>query len=210
MPQITAPLQHAGALVNVVVGLCRQDVRILRQALRPIAQPMAIEAILDTGAEATCLDDQGIVNLDSAALDSVDPNSVIWVGLQADTNLASEHVPQESREPGAQHDMVAIDHFYIAEAMIQFQIKTRLEIKGWITERFRTGVDKAVPGILIFSKYSKSAWLLSIPHRGHDVILCRFILRKRMPIERIEHRLNRFFAGNADGFREPSVEVVNR
>ena len=56
MPQMTASLQHAGALVNVLVGLGHQDVRMLRRALRPIPQPVAIEAILDTGAEATCLD----------------------------------------------------------------------------------------------------------------------------------------------------------
>jgi hypothetical protein len=56
MPQLTGVLHGQGALVDLVVGLGRQDVQKLRTALRPIPQPLKLSALIDTGADATCLD----------------------------------------------------------------------------------------------------------------------------------------------------------
>jgi hypothetical protein len=56
MPLMVVPLLPDGALVNVMVGLSGPDVRTLRQAGKPIPGPIAARAILDTGANATCLD----------------------------------------------------------------------------------------------------------------------------------------------------------
>jgi hypothetical protein len=42
--------------VDILVGLSRPEVQALRAALRPIPQPVQLRALIDTGAEATCLD----------------------------------------------------------------------------------------------------------------------------------------------------------
>ena len=61
MPQLSGSLQPRGALVEVIVGLARQDVQALHRALRPVPQPATLTALIDTGADATCLD-PAIVN----------------------------------------------------------------------------------------------------------------------------------------------------
>jgi hypothetical protein len=56
MPQLTGTILPEGAIVNVVVGLARSDIQSLRQNLRPIPQPVQLRALLDSGAQVTCLD----------------------------------------------------------------------------------------------------------------------------------------------------------
>src|SRR6516165_5471917 len=100
----------------------------------------------------------------------MDPSGIFSIAFQPDANLVSEHMPQKTREPRTNHHMVAIDNLSLAETVVQFQIKARLEIDGWITMRFLTGVDKTVPGILVLPKYSKAPRPLSISGWRHDVI----------------------------------------
>jgi hypothetical protein len=56
MPTLTAPLTPDGALVHVLVGLSSSSVQAMRSALRPIPSPVPGKALLDTGAEITCID----------------------------------------------------------------------------------------------------------------------------------------------------------
>jgi hypothetical protein len=56
MPQLTGTLLPEGAIVDVLVGLARADIQTLRQSLRPIPQPMPLRALIDSGAQVTCLD----------------------------------------------------------------------------------------------------------------------------------------------------------
>jgi hypothetical protein len=56
MPTITASLLSEGALVDVLFGLPHTMVQTLRQQLQPIPQARQVRALIDTGAEATCLD----------------------------------------------------------------------------------------------------------------------------------------------------------
>ncbi len=56
MPAMTAPLQAEGALVDVRLGWAAARVRQLRRALQPIPPPADIRALIDSGAECTCLD----------------------------------------------------------------------------------------------------------------------------------------------------------
>jgi hypothetical protein len=56
MPILIGTIESEGALVDVLVGLSRTEVRRLRQAARPIQTPVTLRALLDTGAECTCID----------------------------------------------------------------------------------------------------------------------------------------------------------
>jgi hypothetical protein len=56
MPVLKDKLEPEGALVDVLVGLSRTAVRGLRQAGRPVPAAAALRALLDTGAECTCVD----------------------------------------------------------------------------------------------------------------------------------------------------------
>jgi hypothetical protein len=56
MPQIAGPLVPEGAIIGILVGLSRSDVLNLRLALGPVPQPMQLRALVDSGADVTCLD----------------------------------------------------------------------------------------------------------------------------------------------------------
>ena len=55
MPILRGTLQAEGALVDVLFGWSDSAVRQLRVSRRPIPQPVSARALLDTGAEVTCL-----------------------------------------------------------------------------------------------------------------------------------------------------------
>src|SRR5262245_40825774 len=64
MPVLTGALHPTdGALVDVRVGLSRLEVRRLRNAGRPGPAPVPVRALLDTGAECTCMDLQALAPL---------------------------------------------------------------------------------------------------------------------------------------------------
>jgi hypothetical protein len=56
MPLLRGDLQAEGALVEVQVGWSAGQARGLRQAQRPVPPPLDARALLDTGAEITCID----------------------------------------------------------------------------------------------------------------------------------------------------------
>ena len=56
MPILKGDLQPEGALVDVQVGWSAGQARHLRQAQRPVPPALDARALLDTGAEITCLD----------------------------------------------------------------------------------------------------------------------------------------------------------
>jgi Retroviral aspartyl protease len=56
MPVLRGDLQAEGALVEVQVGWSAGQARHLRQAQRPVPPALDARALLDTGAEITCLD----------------------------------------------------------------------------------------------------------------------------------------------------------
>ena len=63
MPTLTAALTPEGAMVDVHVGLSASTVQGLRTALQPVPPPVSARALLDTGAEITCLDSSVIQTL---------------------------------------------------------------------------------------------------------------------------------------------------
>jgi hypothetical protein len=63
MPRLSGLLEPEGALVAVAVGLSRSEVQRLRNAARPIPAPVSLRALLDTGAECSCVDPQAVATL---------------------------------------------------------------------------------------------------------------------------------------------------
>jgi hypothetical protein len=56
MPAVTGFIQADGILIEVRVGWGTGGVQSLRAALRPVPQPIQSRALLDTGAEISCVD----------------------------------------------------------------------------------------------------------------------------------------------------------
>jgi hypothetical protein len=56
VPVLKGLLQPEGAIVDVRVGWSAGQARQLRQALRPVPPALDTRALVDTGAEITCLD----------------------------------------------------------------------------------------------------------------------------------------------------------
>src|SRR5581483_860779 len=55
MPVLKGPLQN-GAIVEISLGWSAAGARDLRTALRPVPPSLQVSALLDTGAEITCVD----------------------------------------------------------------------------------------------------------------------------------------------------------
>ena len=49
-----------GAVVRVLVGVTPRQRRTLQQALRPVPQPVALDVLVDTGADITCYDSRAV------------------------------------------------------------------------------------------------------------------------------------------------------
>ncbi len=64
MPDLIGPYTPAdGAVVELIVGVGRAQLQTLRTGHRPIPQPVVLRALLDPGADATCVDRQAVRSL---------------------------------------------------------------------------------------------------------------------------------------------------
>ena len=63
MPVINGILRLEGAMVAVMIGWSYRRTLQLRQALKPVPQPVRSRGILDSGAEQSCLDLAFVRNL---------------------------------------------------------------------------------------------------------------------------------------------------
>jgi hypothetical protein len=60
---LSGPITPDGCLVDLLIGLAAGNVRQRRQAGQPIPPPVAVRALLDTGAQASCADPQALAPL---------------------------------------------------------------------------------------------------------------------------------------------------
>jgi hypothetical protein len=60
---LTVPIGSDGALVEVMIDLAAANVQLLRQSGRPLPQPIALRAVIDTAAEVLCIDSKVLTNL---------------------------------------------------------------------------------------------------------------------------------------------------
>jgi hypothetical protein len=65
---LTGSVSPDGALVDVLIGLAAPDVLLLRRSGRPIPQPVAARALLDSGADASCVEPALLAPLLAAGL----------------------------------------------------------------------------------------------------------------------------------------------
>jgi hypothetical protein len=63
MPVLTGPVRADGALVPVRVALSRPLRQALRRGGRPVPPPVDLLALLDPGAECTCIDPRSVRSL---------------------------------------------------------------------------------------------------------------------------------------------------
>src|SRR4051794_6883756 len=56
MPLITLPITPEGPMVNVMIGWSHTKLIRYRRAHRPVADPIKVRALVDTGAEISCID----------------------------------------------------------------------------------------------------------------------------------------------------------
>jgi hypothetical protein len=68
MRTLNAAIQPDGALVDVLVGLSATDVQVLRNARRPIPTPHPVRAMIDSGAEVSCVNPVVLASLRTAGL----------------------------------------------------------------------------------------------------------------------------------------------
>lgn len=64
MPVLRGPVADDGCLVSVIIGWSYSRVLELRRAHRPVPAPVEATALIDTGAEVTCLNRRLIEELD--------------------------------------------------------------------------------------------------------------------------------------------------
>jgi hypothetical protein len=63
MHTLNVPIGPDGPLIDVLVGLSAADLQTLRNAGRPVPTPLALHALIDTGAEVSCADPQALAPL---------------------------------------------------------------------------------------------------------------------------------------------------
>ena len=110
MPQLSDTWDPAdGAVVTLRVGVGASERRRLRQANRPIPQPGTISALIDTGAEVTCVDPAAVQTLGLASIGPTLANLPAGGGLVgARRYLAAIRLPHPSGDP--KDDFVVTDH----------------------------------------------------------------------------------------------------
>jgi hypothetical protein len=95
MPTLTDSITSAGAIVSIEVGVGAAGIRALHTARRPVPPPRAAQALLDTGAEMTCVDSSLIRSLaipvGGSVLVNLPAHGGLTLGTQHDVSLNIVH-----------------------------------------------------------------------------------------------------------------------
>lgn len=118
MPILKQPLEPEGAVIAIMVGLSSASVRGLRSKLQPIPQPIECRALLDSGADITCVDSRLIesMNLRHSGFTFANvPSLQEGTTMEAmhDLNLTILHPSQDS------HDHLFLRNWRVMELPLQ-------------------------------------------------------------------------------------------
>lgn len=95
MPVIRGLIQGDGPLIRVAIGWSAANARRLRAALRPVPPPVETLAILDSGAQATCMDGSVVqtlgLPLGGFTFANVPAGGGLTLGVQHDASLTILH-----------------------------------------------------------------------------------------------------------------------
>jgi hypothetical protein len=80
MRTLTASIGPEGAVLDVQVGLAAADLQLLHTAGRPVPTPAVARALVDTGAEVSCVDSQ---LLDALRAVGVAPQRFVFANFPA-------------------------------------------------------------------------------------------------------------------------------
>lgn len=81
MPYLTKPITDRGASVDVLVGLDEKAIKVQQLAHKPIPQAVRLEALVDTGAGISCIDNEVLQHL------RLSPMGSMWVAVPGGTPL---------------------------------------------------------------------------------------------------------------------------
>jgi hypothetical protein len=102
VPVLTGALTAEGAIVSVMVGLSGSASQALRAGLRPVAPPVSTRAILDSGAEMTCVDPSIIQVLGlpfgGTVLVNLPAHGGMTLGILHDVSLTVVHPSGRARD----------------------------------------------------------------------------------------------------------------
>jgi len=100
MPILNGTLQAEGALVDVLLGWSDAAAHAQRSALRPVPPPLQVQALVDTGAEVSCVDPSLIqtlgLPLHSITLANLPAAGGFTPGMQYEANLTIVHPTGQS------------------------------------------------------------------------------------------------------------------
>ena len=101
MPDLPGALSADGALVDVRIGWSDPTARALRSALRPVPPPVDARALIDSGAESSCVDPALILALGlpvgGFALANVPAHGGLAFATQHDAALTILHPSGDAR-----------------------------------------------------------------------------------------------------------------
>lgn len=72
MPHFTIPVGPNGPIVKAYIAVSSARRKVLTDAGQPIPAPISVDALLDTGANCTCVDESVLVQLSLTPTGSVD------------------------------------------------------------------------------------------------------------------------------------------
>lgn len=114
MPAFWKRLTSAGAIVKVDIGLSTKTVQALRQGLQPLPPTVRCHALLDTGAEKTCVDESVCRDLgfDYEGIELVNvpyQQSELTFGIQHDTDLTIVHPARHKQKNLALRNLAVVE-----------------------------------------------------------------------------------------------------
>ena len=113
MPFLRGLVQPEGALVEVRLSWSAVQIRRLRQACQPVPQVIDAQALLDTGAEITCVDDLLVQRLSLPLAQVTLANVPALGGLRAAPHFhAGITLPHPSGDPNlelAQPNLIVLE-----------------------------------------------------------------------------------------------------